>query len=269
MEFDLRWHVRLADRSYMEKVAVRYVIAGMLLCGAAGCQKDSRMSISLAESPFNPEAPQTYSLYPGDVLDIRFPFDAHLDFEAPVRTDGNISVPHIGDVSAAHRQPEELRAELVKRLTGYLNRPDVTVIVSKEAGRMTYLGGEVHRPGALALHPNQSLVQAIFQVGGLTAMANAGQILVLRHRAGKGTFVLQADLPRIIAGEDPDIRLEPRDVIHVPETAIARMGRFVDQYINRIIPRAAGFAFTTELSSQPVRIVGDSAASVPNVVIAR
>ncbi|MBI4717866.1 MAG: polysaccharide biosynthesis/export family protein [Planctomycetes bacterium] len=236
-----------------------------------GCQKPAKpmVRVSLAESPFNPEAPAKYVIYPGDVLLLKFPTDSTLDQQAPVRSDGMISVPYLGDVPAAQRTPEELVAELETRLAGFLQKPEVTVIVSQEAGRRVYVGGQVLRPGAVPLQPNQTLAQAMFEVGGVTETANPASVLVLRTRLGEGRYVLQANLGRILAGQESDIRLEPYDVVFVAESGIARVDRFVEQYINRIIPRAAAFPFTTELSTQPVRVVNRNDSVITPVTITR
>ena len=154
------------------------------------------------------------------------------------------------------------------KLTGVLQKPEVTVVVVSEVGRRVYLGGEVQRPGTILLQPNQTLTQALFEAGGLKETAHKGGILILRHLLNEGTYVLETNLDNILAGQDADVLLEPYDIIYVSETIIAKVDRFVEQYINRIIPRAISFPFLTELATQPVRVV-DQGQQVPAIAITR
>lgn len=225
----------------------------------AGCQAPQP---SLAGTPFDPALPSKYVLYPGDSLLVRHASDSELDQEVLIRTDGKISLLHVGDVQAALKSPEELTEELNERYADVLARPDAAVIVLKEAGRRIYMGGEIQAPGAMVLHPNQTLVQAIFEGGGLTAEAHRQGVLVMRACPGAGVHVLRANVDRILASDHPDVRLQPLDIIYAPETVIAKVGRFVEQYINRVVPRPFSFPFSYELHEQPLRL-SDNQASFP------
>lgn len=244
------------------------VLFGWAAMGVAGCEQPS-VRVSLAESPFNPDQPDKYMVYPGDLLLVRFPTDPNLDQQVRIRSDGKITVPHVGDVVAAQRSPEEVAAEVKEKLSGVLRQPEVTVIVMEETGRRIYVGGQVQNPGAMALNPHQTLLQAVFEAGGVTGTAHKGDVLILRHRVGEATYVLEADLDRILARQEPDIRLEPYDIIHVPETIIAQVDRFVEQYVNLIIPRSVSFPFTGYLGTQRVRVVNQQRGNVAPVTITR
>jgi hypothetical protein len=47
------------------------------------------------------------------------------------------------------------------------------------------------------------------------------------------------DLGKVIDGTDlsQDIYLMPYDIVYVPKSNIARVNKFVDEYINRVVPR--------------------------------
>ena len=248
---------------------------GLLLTLVAGChQPGARVEVAASQpagelvgTPFDPGAEAKYELYPGDKLMIRYPTDPTLDQEVRIRSDGFISLAYVGDVQAARLSPADLARELNTRYTGVLKKADVTVIVLDEAGRRIYLGGQVRAPGALPLHANQSLTQAIFEAGGVTMQARTDEVIVIR-RGSEATYVLKANLGRILAGAEPDVRLAPFDVIHVPETAITRVDQFVDQYFNSLIPRAVVFSFDTELKKQPVRVISNQ-QNTPAVSITR
>ncbi|MGD2108245.1 MAG: polysaccharide biosynthesis/export family protein [Phycisphaerae bacterium] len=234
---------------------------------ALGACNTGAKKVSFIGSPFDPDRPKEYVLYPGDVLMVRFPSDPDLDQQVRVRADGKISLPHVGDIQTAQRSPEAVANELASRLTGVLETPEVSLIVVEEAGRRVYVGGEVLRPGGMALQPKQTLGQAVIQAGGFRSTAHTSGVLVIRNRPRDGTFVLKVDLGEVFRGAEPDTPLEPYDIVYVPETVIARVDRFVDQYINQVIPRAVGFSFLAELTTRPVEVVEQSRlfTTVPSV----
>ena len=262
----------------MSKHWMRYgwLVSGLLL-GVVGCaQPQERMTyrpmppdVALSESPFDPNAPFVYGLCPGDLVEVRFPPDKTLDVEARIRSDGKISVPYVGDVQAAGRMPTEVAGEITKRIEDFLKEPATTVVVKEETGRQVFVSGQVRVPGAQSLVGSQTLSQVLITAGGLVSTAFPEQVLVMRNKPGDGVYLLQASLPAILAGQQPDVRIEPQDVVHVPMSPIATVNQFVEQYINNMIPRAAAFTFTTELYQQKVRIADNGSDQVPAVTLDR
>ncbi len=235
-------------------------VVPVVLAMLAGCTATPR--VSLVGTVFDPDQPADYLLYPGDRLSIRYPSDSTLDQEVTIRADGKISLAYVGDVQAAIRSPSELTAELNALYADVLKSPTVTVIVEEESGRHVYLGGEIESPGAVLLHPNETLVQAVFHARGLTVRGRSDAVLLMRACPGHGVHVLNVDIDRILAGADRDVRLQPLDIVYVPTTTIAQVGDFVDQYINRVIPRPFSALFTYELHSQPIE-VADNQSTFP------
>jgi polysaccharide export outer membrane protein len=224
-------------------------------CWIAGCQHDQRRT--LLGTPFDPQTRPDYLLQPGDKLQIRYASDPNLDQEVLVRSDGKISLPHVGDIQAAPMHPADLSDLLNERYAGVMTRPDITVIVAEESGRRVYMGGEVRRPGSMPLHPNETLAQAVFDAGGFTNSAHTKQVVVIRGAPSEKVHVLEADLDRILAGADPDVLLQPLDIVHVPMSPIAKIGLFVDQYINALVPRSVSVPLLYELHNQPLEISGN------------
>ncbi|HZC67309.1 MAG TPA: polysaccharide biosynthesis/export family protein, partial [Nitrospirales bacterium] len=76
-----------------------------------------------------PAAVEPYRLAIEDVLEISIYGETDLQHvEVPVRPDGMISFTFIGDIGAAGRTVEEIRAEMTTRLAKYLRSPQVTII---------------------------------------------------------------------------------------------------------------------------------------------
>lgn len=229
---------------------------------------EPQVAEDLAGSPFDPSVPPRYVLCPADELLVRFPDDPNLNTEVCVRSDGKITLPHVGDVAAAQRSPDEVTAELTQRYQSVLKNVSLAVIVMKEAGRRVFIGGEVRTPGVLSLFGGQTLVQALFEAGGITGQGRADEVVVVRVRPGDATYLLKANVERILSGEEADVRLEPFDIVFVPETAITKLNRFVDQYLTRMLPGQVSFPFTTELHTQTLRVISNSPVN-PGVSITR
>jgi len=189
-----------------------------------------------------------YLIQEGDVLNIKLYYNPELNEVVPVRPDGKISLQLIDDVGAAGLTPEELDKILTVKFARTLKNPELTVIVEKFSGQKVYVGGEVVNPQVVTLDGNMTLLQIILMAGGFKETAFPGNVIVLSKGADNVPIVRQIDLDKVISGESPenDITVHPFDIIYVPKTAIANANKFVDQYINNIVPKFinAGFSYT-------------------------
>lgn len=81
-----------------------------------------------------------------------------------------------------------------------------------------YVNGEVKLPGAVKYTGDLTILKALTQVGGLTPLAAAGRIDVLRGNAEKKERI-RVDVDKMMRSpdENPDIRLQPNDIIFVPQ----------------------------------------------------
>ena len=138
--------------------------------------------------------------------------------QVPVRPDGMISLPLLGDVKAAGLTPLQLQDQLTTELKKYISDPQVTVIVG-EVHSMTFnVVGEVMRPGYYPLTRRMTVLDAIALSGGFRDFANAKKIYVLRTQADGQQVKLKFNYKNVIKGKDAqqNIELEPRDTIVVP-----------------------------------------------------
>jgi hypothetical protein len=60
--------------------------------------------------------------------------------------------------------------------------------------------------------------------------------------------VFTVDLEAVMNGRDTaqDVVLQPFDVVVVPRSGIADVGRWVDLYIKRVLPMSLGFSVTVD-----------------------
>ncbi len=156
---------------------------------------------------------QQYVIGPDDVLHISVWANPDLDLTVPVRPDGMISFPLVGDVKAAGVSTKELKAILEKDLSNFVKAPNVSVIVVAVNSYKVYVVGEGNagHPGVLTLKQNSSLLQVLAQIG-FEKSADLDGAYVLRKGKKLGNNLL-----KLINGDmSQDIQMEPDDVIFLP-----------------------------------------------------
>jgi len=163
------------------------------------------------------EASADYKIGPQDMVRVDVWKEPDVSRTIPVRPDGKISLPLLNDVQAAGLTAVQLANVIRDGLTKYITSPQVTVTVTEINSRRVYCNGEVMKPGAIALLPNMTALQAISSCGGFTQFARIKNIYILRVEDGK-----QVQHPfnykDVIKGKKPEdnILLQPGDVIVVP-----------------------------------------------------
>jgi polysaccharide export outer membrane protein len=158
-----------------------------------------------------------YKIGAQDVLRIDVWKEPEISRTAPVRPDGRISLPLINDVQAAGLTATQLAAVIADGLKKYITNPQVTVGVTEINSRRVYVTGEVTKPGAFALLPNMTVLQALSSSGGFTQFAKLKSIYVLRTEDGK-QMRHPFNYKAVVSGKKPELNipLQPGDVIVVP-----------------------------------------------------
>lgn len=216
-------------------------------------------SQSLAQTAVAPASPSAaavvdaaarvdYRISRGDELNLRFYFTPELNTAATVRSDGRISLPLLGELSVEGLTVAELTALVEKLLSPQVKRAQVAINVQSAATQRVFVGGEVAKPGMQALAGPLTALQAVMVAEGMKDTAAPDQVLVLRRTASGGRQILRSDLHAVMMGAKPDddIVLQPFDVVVVPRSGIADVGRWVDLYIRRVLPISFGFSYTID-----------------------
>jgi polysaccharide export outer membrane protein len=162
--------------------------------------------------------PRQYRIGPGDVLTIDVWHEPEASVAiAPVRADGNISLPMVGQFQAASLTPSELEAALTAKYAEYIRGPQVAVLVKEINSQKIYVLGEVKREGAIRLDAPLNILQALAQAGGVTDYAKRKKIYVLRTESGKQVR-LSFDYDAVVHGEkiEQNIPLLSGDTVIVP-----------------------------------------------------
>jgi polysaccharide biosynthesis/export protein len=217
------------------------LVAMTALCGACAqvAEYPAPPLAPRAEAPalYEPPVVQNYRLQVGDGLAIRSYFDAQLNQEAQVRTDGRISVMLIGDMLVSGLTPQELTQRIRDQYKALIGPTDLVVAVTRSVGMNVYMSGEIKSPSVLPLDGNLTLLQAMARVGGPLLSANTSSVLLIRNRDDGTLVVNKIDIEQILRNEAADPYLQQRDVVYVPKSQIAQAGQFVEQYVNAIVPR--------------------------------
>lgn len=165
-----------------------------------------------------PHADDTYIIGDDDVLAVNVWKEPEISKQIPVRSDGKISLPLVGEVLAAGRTPPQLEQEITTRLRGYIADPQVTVIVEQMNSQRFNIFGQVGKPGSYALIAGITIVDALANAGGLRDFAKKKSIYVLRQKPGGGETKIPFNYEKFIKGKDvnQNIQIKQHDTIVVP-----------------------------------------------------
>ncbi len=153
-----------------------------------------------------------------DVLAISVWKQPDLSRSIPVRSDGRISLPLIGEVQAAGRTPMKLEKDIATKLEPFLTEPEVTVIVEQINSDKFNILGRVAKPGAYSMTDSTTVLDAIALAGGFRDFAKQKNVYVLRQNPDGTQTKLPFNYREVIQGKNTDqnIKLQRHDTIVVP-----------------------------------------------------
>ena len=162
-------------------------------------------------------AEPSYTIQPGDKLQISVWNEPDLRNEVVVAPDGGIAFPLVGEMSVIGKSVVELREDIVERLSRYISEPIVTVTISEVLGNKIYVIGQVNRPGQFVVNPMVDVMQALSIAGGTTPFASLNDISILRRR-GSQQISIPFRYGDVSSGKNlaTNIVLQSGDVVIVP-----------------------------------------------------
>src|SRR5262249_12105278 len=102
-----------------------------------------------------------FRLGPDDVIEVTVYQDKELDRTVPVRPDGKISLPLIGEMAASGKSAMELAKEIAQRLKQFVADPTVTVVVKEVNSPKVSVIGEVKNPNIYKIKDRATLIDII------------------------------------------------------------------------------------------------------------
>jgi polysaccharide export outer membrane protein len=153
-----------------------------------------------------------------DVLAISVWKEPDISRSIPVRSDGRISLPLIGEVQATGTTPQRLEQDIASRLKSYIAEPEVTVIVQQVNSQKFNVLGQVNKPGSYPLANASTVLDAIAIAGGFRDFAKQKSIYVLRPNLDGTEHRIPFNYKEVVKGRDgaQNIKLEARDTVVVP-----------------------------------------------------
>jgi len=136
----------------------------------------------------------------------------------PVRSDGKISLPLVGEVQAAGLTPLKLEQAIAAKLQNFISQPEVTVIVQQINSQKYNVLGQVGRPGTYVITNSLTVLDAIAIAGGFRDFAKQKSIYVLRQNADGTQTRLPFNYKEVVKGKNPEqnVKIQPKDTIVVP-----------------------------------------------------
>lgn len=188
--------------------------------------------VACAGKPRLPDDPHTavgpsvltksYKMAVGDQVMINVWKNPELSITEPIRPDGKVSMPLIGDVMAVGKTPEQLSSDIEKKLKSYVKTPNVTVILTNLKGHeflsRIRVTGAVAQNISINYHQGMTVLDAVLAAGSVNLYADSNRTK-LHRRTSEGAATYDIRLKDIMekGKMTTNILLLPGDVITVPE----------------------------------------------------
>ena len=193
-----------------------------VLSGCAGPKASSPDKIQMALGMPTSTSVENYLLGPTDVVQISVWRNEDLSTSVPVRPDGRISMPLIGDIKATGKTPEQLSNEIEDGLSAYIREPQVTVVVSSmgshEFTERVRVTGAVRQAVSVPHRAGMTVLDMVLNAGGATPFADLNDAMLYRSMKGEVVAIpirLGDILNKGIV--ETNYPMRPGDILTVPE----------------------------------------------------
>lgn len=208
----------------------KYSLRGLLMSLTAvafitGCASNSPSSSEKIQQALELDSVNSvdqYILGATDVVRVSVWRNDDLSISVPVRPDGKISVPLVGDVQATGRTPENLADEIESSLSGFIREPQVSVVVTS-MGSHEYIDrvrvtGAVKSPVSVPHRAGMTVLDMYLNSGGGNEFAAANKAMLYRPLKGE-VVAIPVRLDDILNKGDisTNYQMRPGDILAVPE----------------------------------------------------
>jgi polysaccharide export outer membrane protein len=161
---------------------------------------------------------EAYVIGAGDILEIMVWKNDELKKIVPVRPDGNISLPLVGELIVEGKTIKDLSEQLQETYAKYITDPVISVSVQQINSMYVYIIGRVNAPGVKPITAKTNVLQGLAMASGLTPFAEGNEIQVFRTKDDGTTSLIAFDYDEVSRGRNlqQNIFLKRGDVIVVP-----------------------------------------------------
>jgi polysaccharide export outer membrane protein len=201
---------------------MKYLLFIFALSQLAACTSNVMVKSDSNMSKFTYASIDTYLIGVDDVLLVNIWKNPDLSVTVPVRPDGKISIPLVGDIVAGGKEPMQVAKEVKKALSKFVREPQVTVILtelrSHEFISRVRITGAVNIPSSIPYRQGMTVLDALLQAGGANEFASGNNAQLYRNE-GNETAKYSVYLADILeSGKlETNYKLLPGDIITVPE----------------------------------------------------
>jgi protein involved in polysaccharide export with SLBB domain len=222
-------------------------ILSVMPIGLTGCFSSRPKDIEAFLKPYEVDVTaKSYVLLPPDEIEIHCSKVPEFNLQRQrIRPDGNVTFENLGSIPVAGKTPEEvadiLQTKVSKLYTLTGDKP-IDVQIATYQSKMFYVLGEVERPGP-KIYTGRDSVLAAIAAANPTPLAWNQRIQVIRPSSSKGSRpkIFELNFDRMIAHGDvsKDVLLQEGDIIYVPPTILASVGKLVQQVVTPISSTAS------------------------------
>ncbi len=203
------------------KVRVFILIISSLLI--VGCGSSKRITeTQLVPNDEKRLLVEQYFIGVDDVVTVNVWKNPDLSITVPVRPDGKISVPLVGEIVAGGKKPIDVASDIKKKLSRFIKDPQVAVILeqlnSHEFLSRIRVTGAVNTQLSMNFRQGMTVLDAILEAGGVNEFASANNTKLFRKINGE-VKTIDIDLDDILSDGNMNTNydLQPGDILSIPE----------------------------------------------------
>lgn len=211
---------------YMRRILASFILFFFAACSGAkkiepqiAEQQEQQLMQRILEQQKVSQA--NYKIQAGDLLEIAVFREDDMSRTLRVSGNGTLTYPLAGNIKLGDLTVPLAEKLMAGKLSKFVKRPQVTILIKEYAHKQVYVLGEVKQPGAYSI-PNDrplSALEAITMAGGFAELAAPNRTRVLRNSNGQNqSFKLEVSRITKAGDKTADIILEPNDTVFVPQS---------------------------------------------------
>jgi polysaccharide export outer membrane protein len=179
---------------------------------------------ALAQESFSERDPR-YRIQPSDVIEVQYRNTPEYDHVVTVQPDGFASLQFVGDVKVGDLTVEQAAAEIARKASEHLLKPEVTVTLKDFVKPYFTVAGEVNHPGRFDLRGHVTAIEGIAMSGGFRESSKRTTVILLHQTSPDLAEVKVLDFKRLMSakGVSEDTTIRPGDLLVVPQNSISKL----------------------------------------------